>query len=108
MCAANASAWEGWYGGCGVVVRDSGSGMVAGEGSDGESVPEADWGPGGLEVGGSVDSVVEGPGGEANRPVLWIMEPSLRERMNVDCTPGRDVRWDRRALTWCGIWEVWL
>lgn len=41
-------------------------------------------------------------GGEARSPVLWIMDPSLRERMKVDCTPGRDVRCERRAVTCCG------
>lgn len=35
----------------------------------------------------------------ANRPVLWMMEPSLRDRINVDWTPGRDVRCDRSAET---------
>jgi hypothetical protein len=45
-------------------------------------------------------------GGEARSPVLWIMDPSLRERMKVDCTPGRDVRCERRAVTCCGIWVV--
>lgn len=54
-----------------------------------------------------VDGEVEGGGDEAKSPVLWIMEPSLRERMKVDCTPGREVRWERRALTWWGIW-VWI
>jgi hypothetical protein len=28
----------------------------------------------------------------ASRPVVCIMDPSLRDRMSVDCTPGRDVR----------------
>ncbi|EFE29539.1 uncharacterized protein ARB_03617 [Trichophyton benhamiae CBS 112371] len=30
--------------------------------------------------------------GAARRPVVCIIEPSLRESINVDCTPGRDVR----------------
>lgn len=51
---------------------------------------------------------VEGGGDEAKSPVLWIMEPSLRERMKVDCTPGREVRCERRVLTWWGTWVVWF
>ncbi len=47
-------------------------------------------------------SLVIGLGGP-KRPVVWIMEPSLRERMRVDWTPGREVRWERRAETCCGI-----
>ena len=35
----------------------------------------------------------------ASSPVLWMMRPSLRERIRVDCTPGREVRWDRSAVT---------
>lgn len=46
----------------------------------------------------------EGGGGFAYSPVLWIMEPSLRERMKVDWTPGREVRCERRAVTCWGIW----
>lgn len=45
-------------------------------------------------------------GAEARSPVLWIMEPSLRERMKVDWTPGRDVRCESRAVTCCGICVV--
>lgn len=42
----------------------------------------------------------------ASNPVLWIMEPSLRERMRVDWTPGRDVRCERRAVTCWGTCEI--
>lgn len=35
-------------------------------------------------------------------PALWIMEPSLRERISVDSTPGREVRWERVAIMCCG------
>lgn len=51
-------------------------------------------------------SLLVGLGG-AKRPVVWIMEPSLRERMRVDWTPGREVRWERRAETCCGICGDW-
>lgn len=96
---------------------DSGSGMVVGVASEGVSVPagfgwRASWG---CDVGcSSACLLVEeeegrgGGGGEANSPVLWIIEPSLRERMKVDWTPGRELRCDRRALTCCGIWDVCL
>lgn len=40
---------------------------------------------------------------DASNPVHCIMDPSLRERMRVDCTPGRDVRWESKAVTCCGI-----
>lgn len=43
---------------------------------------------------------------DAKSPVHCIMEPSFRERMSVDSTPGRELRWDRRAVTFCGIWEI--
>lgn len=39
---------------------------------------------------------------DANNPVLWIIEPSFRERINVEWTPGREVRWERRAVTCWG------
>lgn len=42
-------------------------------------------------------------GAVASNPVLWMMEPSLRLRMRVDWTPGREVRWERRAETWDGM-----
>lgn len=35
----------------------------------------------------------------ARRPVVRIIEPSLRDSMRVDWTPGRDVRFDRWADT---------
>lgn len=38
----------------------------------------------------------------ANSPVHRMMDPSLRERMSVDCTPGRDVRCERSAVTCSG------
>ena len=38
----------------------------------------------------------------ASNPVPCIMDPSRRERMNVDWTPGREVRWERRAVTCWG------
>jgi hypothetical protein len=56
----------------------------------------------GTAVSGEVSLLVRFGG--ARRPVLWIMEPSLRERMRVDCTPGREVRWERSAETCWGIW----
>lgn len=93
---------------------DSGSGMDVGVASEGESVSAGiGWGSsGGCDVGcWSACLMVEeeeggGGGGEAYSPVLWIIEPSLRERMKVDWTPAREVRCDRSALTCWGIWEV--
>lgn len=38
----------------------------------------------------------------ASWPVLWMIEPSLRERIRVDWTPGREVRWDSNAVTCWG------
>lgn len=55
-----------------------------------------------------MDAPVDGASsGVARRPVVWMMEPSFRARMRVDCTPGREVRCDRRASTWGGIWGFW-
>ncbi len=34
---------------------------------------------------------------DASWPVQRMMEPSLRERMRVKRTEGRDVRWERRV-----------
>lgn len=36
---------------------------------------------------------------DASFPVTWMMDPSFRERMRVDCTPGREIRWERRFET---------
>ena len=54
------------------------------------------------EVVGGMSAVVEpgdvaelflfGPELDARSPVHWIMEPSFRERISVDCTPGREQR----------------
>ena len=44
-----------------------------------------------------------GLGLDARSPVHCIMEPSLRERISVDCTPGRALRCESRAETCCGI-----
>lgn len=38
----------------------------------------------------------------ANCPVLWMMDPSFRERIKVDCTPGREVRCESSAETCWG------
>lgn len=38
----------------------------------------------------------------ASCPVLWIMDPSLRERIKADCTPGREVRCESSAVTCWG------
>jgi hypothetical protein len=38
----------------------------------------------------------------ANCPVLWMMDPSLRERIKVDCTPGREVRCESSVVTCWG------
>lgn len=35
----------------------------------------------------------------AKRPVLCMIEPSFRDRIKVDWTPGRDVRCDSNAET---------
>lgn len=35
----------------------------------------------------------------AKRPVLCIIEPSFRDNMRVDWTPGRDVRCESNAET---------
>lgn len=102
MFAAIASAWDGRYG-VGDAEEDSGRGMVVGEGSESASVP----GPVVVVVVATVDvEACAGPcdvgvdsGEGAKSPVLWIMDPSFRDRMNVDWTPGRDVRCDRSALT---------
>lgn len=62
------------------------------------------------EVGAGVDApLVTGVRlGGARRPVVWIIEPSLRERIRVDWTPGREVRWERSAETCWGIWGPWV
>lgn len=41
-------------------------------------------------------------GSSAKSPELWMIDPSLRERIRVDCTPGRDVRCERSEVTCCG------
>lgn len=32
--------------------------------------------------------------GDASWPVACIIDPFCRDSMSVDCTPGREVRWD--------------
>lgn len=51
---------------------------------------------------GVIDAERGGLSGGASWPVLWIMEPSFRERIRVDWTPGREVRWESSAVTCCG------
>jgi hypothetical protein len=38
----------------------------------------------------------------ASWPVACIIDPSLRDRMRVDWTPGRDIKWDSWAETCWG------
>lgn len=98
MCAARASPWLGLYGCCCGVVVDEEEEFVR----SCEVVVES-----GVVV---EDGSTPFPRGllllllfDASSPVLWMMEPSLRERIRVDCTPGREVRWDSKAETCCGI-----
>lgn len=85
MWAASVSALEGWYG-CDRA---------------GEAGEESEAGGRGFESVGVVCAGREVPFSSvcANSPVLWMIEPSLRERIKVDCTPGREVRWDSSAVT---------
>lgn len=56
----------------------------------------ADEGVGGIsavvEPGDVTELFLFGAGLAARSPVLCIMEPSFRERMSVDWTPGRELR----------------
>jgi hypothetical protein len=94
MWAASVSACEGWY--------------VEGEGWAGEDGEES---VGGSVVGGAIGAergVFVPLSSGARSPVLWMIDPSLRERMRVDCTPGREVRWESSAVTcWGTCCERW-
>lgn len=83
MCAASVSACEGWY------VEAEG---WAGEDGDDESVVWARLGSVFSGAMGAERGVFVPFSVGARTPVLWIMDPSLRERIRVDCTPGREVR----------------
>jgi hypothetical protein len=91
MWAARVSAWEGWYG----CVR-------AGEAGDESEGCVAERGVESVEGMCEVREVVFSSADCANCPVLWMIDPSLRDRINVDCTPGREVRWESSAVTCWG------
>lgn len=115
ICAASASAWVGLYGGfalfasavalllfvlvlsCAIV---SGDPAVAATPLAGFSVVEIlPLFVRGVEAFAFAFPAVADPAFAASRPVLCMMEPSLRDRISVDWTPGREVRCESSAET---------
>ena len=41
----------------------------------------------------------------ASKPALWMMEPSIRERIKVDCTPGLEARRARLSRVAAGLYR---
>lgn len=90
MCTASVSAGLGLYGTVSLVGWTTIGLLAASESSPSGSVINE-----GVAVsadGAEVGDVPFVALGAARRPVVCIIEPSLRESIKVDCTPGRDVR----------------